>query len=359
MSNQPRTGNQPVSIQQLLNDAIKNGASDLHLSARVPPIVRIDGNLMSLDYAPLTPETCHKLIYSILNDSQRTLFEQNWELDLSVEIQDSGRFRVNVHRQRGFVEAAFRIVNEDIKTLKQLGLPPVVEEITRKTSGIILVTGPTGSGKTTTMAAMINQINNERSCMIVTIEDPIEYVHRNRRSIVKQREITTDTKSFSNALRHVLRQDPDVIVVGEMRDLETISTSLMAAETGHLVVSTLHTPDAIQTVDRIIDVFPPHQQQQTRIQVANTLQAVIAQQLIPIPGSRGRVVACEIMICSIAVRKIIRSGKTEQLTTLIQTNYDQGMITMDKSLKNLYQQGLVSYDDAISRCKFPEAFDTI
>lgn len=353
------TSPQPLSIQRLLVEAVKNSASDLHISARVPPIVRIDGSLMALDYPPLTPDMTQKLIYAVLNDTQKAKFENDWELDFSVEITDVGRFRVNVHRQRGWIEAAFRVVNEDVRTLKQLGIPSVVEEITRKTSGMILVTGPTGSGKTTTMAAMISQVNNERSCMIVTIEDPIEYVHKNKRSVVKQREVTTDTKSFTNALRHVLRQDPNVIVVGEMRDLETISTSLTAAETGHLVVSTLHTPDAVQTVDRIIDVFPPHQQQQTRIQVANTLQAVVAQQLIPIPGSRGRVVACEILICNIAARKIIRSGKTEQLTTLIQTNYDQGMVTMDKSLKNLYQQGLISYDDAVSRCKFPEAFETI
>lgn len=350
---------QVVSVQRLLIEAVKNGASDLHLSAKVPPIVRVDGHLMILDYPPLPPEAVQRMVYSILNDHQKSLFEENWELDFSVELADVGRFRVNVHRQRGNVEAAFRIVNEDIKTIKQLGLPPVVEEITRKKSGLILVTGPTGSGKTTSMAAMLSQMNSERSCMIVTVEDPIEYVHKNKRCVIKQREVTSDTKSFSNALRHVLRQDPDVIVVGEMRDLETISTSLMAAETGHLVMSTLHTPDAVQTVDRIIDVFPPHQQQQTRIQLANTLQAVIAQQLISIPGSRGRVPACEVLIATIAARKIIRSGKTEQLTTILQTCYDQGMITMDKSLKNLYQQGLISYDDALSHCKFPEAFDTI
>jgi len=348
-----------ISIHKLLIEAVKHGASDLHLSAKTPPVVRVDGNLMALNYAPLTSTDCKNMIYSILNDSQKVLFEENWELDFSVEIPEIGRFRVNVHKQRGVSEAAFRVVNEEIRTLKQLGMPAIVEEIIRKTSGLILITGPTGSGKTTTMAAVVEQINNERSSMIITIEDPIEYVHKNRRSVIKQREVTSDTKSFANALRHVLRQDPDIIIVGEMRDLETISTSLMAAETGHLVLSTLHTPDAVQTVDRVIDVFPPHQQQQTRIQLANTLQAVIAQQLIPIPGSRGRVVCCEILVATVAARKIIRSGKTEQLTTLIQTSYDQGMITMDKSLKNLYQQGLISYDDAISHCRFPEAFEAI
>jgi twitching motility protein PilT len=257
------------------------------------------------------------------------------------------------------VEAAFRVVNDEIRTVKQLGLPPIVGEFARKMSGFVLITGPTGSGKTTTLAALLNQINCERRCMIVTIEDPIEYVHHHRKSIVKQREVTSDTKSFGTALRHVLRQDPDVICIGEMRDLETISTALTAAETGHLIFSTLHTPDAIQTIDRIIDVFPPFQQQQVRIQLANTLEGIVAQQLIPVPGGRGRVVAAEVLVANIAIRKIIRSAKTEQLVTLLQTGYEQGMVTMDKALKNLYQQGLISYDDAIIRCKYPESFDSV
>jgi len=348
-----------MNIQELLVEAKEQQASDLHLTVHAPPMLRIDGELQPLDLPPLTAAETLRLVYSILNDTQKEKFEVNWELDLSLEVADVGRFRVNVHKQRGAVEAAFRVVNEDIRTIRQLGLPPVVEELARRDSGLVLVTGPTGSGKTTTMAAMINQMNEESRCVIITIEDPIEYVHRNRRCIIKQREVASDTKSFSDALRHVLRQDPDVICIGEMRDLETIQTALTAAETGHLVLATLHTPDAVQTVDRIIDVFPPYQQQQVRIQLASTLQGIIAQQLLPVPGSRGRVVACEILIASIAIRKIVRSAKTEQLTTLMQTSFEAGMITMDKSLKNLYQQGLITYDDALSKCRYPEAFDAI
>jgi twitching motility protein PilT len=348
-----------MNIQELLIEAKEQQASDLHLTVHAPPMLRMDGNLEPLDLPPLTAQDTQRLVYSILNDTQKQKFELNWELDLSIEIADVGRFRVNVHKQRGAVEAAFRVVSEEIRSIRQLGLPPVVEEMARRDSGLVLVTGPTGSGKTTTMAAMVNQINEERRCVIITIEDPIEYIHRNRRSIVKQREVTSDTKSFTDALRHVLRQDPDVICVGEMRDLETIQTALTAAETGHLVLATIHTPDAVQTVDRIIDVFPPYQQQQVRIQVAATLQGIVAQQLLPVPGNRGRVVACEILVANVAVRKIIRSAKTEQLTTLIQTSFEAGMVTMDKSLKNLYQQGLITYDDALSKCRFPEAFDAI
>lgn len=348
-----------ITIHHLLVEAIERGASDLHLTHGAPPILRIDGDLEVLDLPPLTAADSQRMIYSLLNDSQKAKFEEKWELDLSVEIEDIGRFRCNVHKQRGAVEAAFRVVNEQIKSLKQLGLPPVTEEIARKTSGLILVTGPTGSGKTSTLAAMINQINDEQHRMIITVEDPIEYIHRNRRSIVKQREVTSDTRSFADALRHVLRQDPDVVVIGEMRDLETISTALTAAETGHLVFATIHTPDAVQTVDRIIDVFPPYQQTQVRIQLANTVQAIISQQLLPVPGGRGRVPATEILLATVGARNIIRNAKTEQLSTLLQTNYDLGMVTMDKSLKNLYQQGLISYEDAVSRCKFPESFESL
>jgi len=348
-----------ITIHHLLVEAVERGASDLHLTQNAPPILRIDGTLEVLDLPPLTASDSRRMIYSALNDAQKAQFEERWELDLSIEIEDIGRFRVNVHKQRGAVEAAFRVVNDQIKSLRQLGLPTITEEIARKTSGLILVTGPTGSGKTSTLAAMINQINDEQHRMIITVEDPIEYIHRNKKAVVKQREVTSDTRSFSDALRHVLRQDPDVVVIGEMRDLETISTALTAAETGHLVLATIHTPDAVQTVDRIIDVFPPNQQTQVRIQLANTLQAIIAQQLLPVPGGRGRVPATEIMIATVGARNIIRNAKTEQLNSLLQTNYDIGMMTMDKSLKNLYQQGLISYEDCISRAKFPESFDTI
>lgn len=348
-----------ITIHHLLVEAVERGASDLHLTQNAPPILRIDGTLEVLDLPPLTAADSRRMIYSALNDAQKATFEEKWELDLSIEIEDIGRFRVNVHKQRGAVEAAFRVVNDHIKSLRQLGLPTITEEIARKTSGLILVTGPTGSGKTSTLAAMINQINDEQHRMIITVEDPIEYIHRNKKAVIKQREVTSDTRSFPEALRHVLRQDPDVVVIGEMRDLETISTALTAAETGHLVLATIHTPDAVQTVDRIIDVFPPNQQTQVRIQLANTLQAIIAQQLIPVPGGRGRVPATEILIATVGARNIVRNAKTEQLNSLLQTNYDIGMMTMDKSLKNLYQQGLISYEDAISRAKFPESFETI
>ncbi|MCD6385365.1 type IV pilus twitching motility protein PilT [Candidatus Sumerlaeota bacterium] len=348
-----------MNLVELLKEAIEVNASDLHISRDVPPTVRVDGELRFLEYPPLAPSECMRLIYSVLNDEQRAKFEREWELDFSLEIDQVGRFRANIHRQRGTVEGAFRIVQEKIRSIQQLGLPSVVSEFARKDNGLVIITGPTGSGKTTTMAAMIDQINRERRCVIVTIEDPIEYIHHPKSSIIKQREVYQDTKSFSDALRHVLRQDPDVICIGEMRDLETIQTALTAAETGHLVIATLHTPDAVQTVDRIIDVFPPHQQQQVRIQLANTLQGIVAQQLLPVAGGGGRVVAVEILIANVAVRKIIRAAKSEQLITLIQTSYDQGMVTMDKSLKELYTKGLITYDAAISKCKYPEGFDAI
>jgi twitching motility protein PilT len=348
-----------ITIQHLLVEAIERGASDLHLTTTAPPTLRIDGHLEALELPALTAADTLRLIYSLLNDSQKAKFEEHWELDLSVEITDVGRFRVNIHRQRGAVEAAIRVVNENIRNLRQLGLPTVFEDIARRAAGLILVTGPTGSGKTTTLAAMIHQINDEQRKMIITVEDPIEFIHRNRRSIIKQREVASDTKSFANALRHVLRQDPDVVVVGEMRDLETISTALTAAETGHLVLATIHTPDTVQTIDRIIDVFPPGQQQQVRMQLAGCIQSIVSQQLLPIPGSRGRVVACEILIATVAVRNVIRNAKTEQLLSLMQTSQEMGMQTMDRSLKNLYQRGLISYEDALSRCKFPEAFESI
>lgn len=346
-------------LEEFLLLAVQKGASDLHLTMNMPPILRIDGRLIAMESKPLGRAEVEKLVHSMLTKEQADRFEEKWELDLSLEFPDAGRFRVNVHRQSGCTEAAFRVVRDTIVPIRQLGLPPVVEELARRNSGLMVVTGPTGSGKTTTLAAIVDQVNHEKNCMVITVEDPIEFVHSNRRAIIKQREVVTDTHSFAMALRHVLRQDPDVIVVGEMRDLETIQTALIAAETGHMVYSTLHTPDAVQTIDRIIDVFPPHHQDQTRIQLANTLQSVLAQQLIPVPGNKGRVVAAEILIATPAVRKTIRTGKTEQLMTLLQTGYEFGMIPMDKSLKNLYLQGLISFDDAISRCKFPESFESI
>ena len=346
-----------MQIQDLLTEAVKLGASDLHLASWSPPILRVNGMIEPMDLPQLAPADIAPLVMSLLNEDQRERFAKEWELDFSVSLRGVGRFRANVHRQRGAVEAAFRVVSEKIRTVRQLGLPPVIEELARKDQGLILVTGPTGSGKSTTLAAMIDQINQERRCMIITIEDPIEFVFRHKNSIIKQRELGLDTHSFSVALREALRQDPDVIVVGEMRDLETIQTALTAAETGHLVLATIHTPDVAQTVDRIIDVFPPHQQNQIRLQFANTIQGIIAQQLIPMTGGKGRVVAAEILVATMAVRKIIRSAKNEQLTTALQTGQDQGMITMDKSLKLLYQRGLIGYDVALAKCRYPESFD--
>ncbi len=343
----------------MLAEAMRLGASDLHLTRNMPPVVRQHGRLTPLESPVLSAAECEQLVYSILSEEQRARFDKDWELDLSVDMSRIGRFRANIHRQRGTVEAAFRMVNDQVRTLKELGLPAVAEETARRNSGLIMVTGPTGSGKTTTLAAMVDQLNHERSCVIITVEDPIEYIHRNRKAIIKQREVTSDTRSFPRALRHVLRQDPDVIVIGEMRDLETIETALIAAETGHLVLSTLHTPDAVQTIDRIIDVFPPHQQLQVRTQLASSLQAIIAQQLVPVVGGKGRVAACEVLLASHGVRKQIRTGKSEQLMTIIQTSFDQGMISMDKSLKTLYQQGIITFDEAISRFKFPESFEQI
>jgi twitching motility protein PilT len=348
-----------LTIDELLREALDRQASDLHLTNGVPPILRIDGSLRVTDYPPLTPEHLQRLVYSMLTEHQISEFETDWELDCSTEIQGIGRFRVNVHRQRGNIEAAFRVVSDVIKPLADLGLPRVVEDLCRRNSGLMLITGPTGSGKTTTMAAMIHQINRERRCMIITIEDPIEYIHLPYKSVIKQREVNFDTQSFQAALRHALRQDPDVICIGEMRDLETISTALTAAETGHMVMATIHTPDATQTIDRVIDVFPPHQQEQVRVQLAGTLIAIMAQQLLPIPGQTGRVAAVELLISNNAVRKVIRSSKHEQLMSIMQTSSEMGMISMDKSLKNLYQQGLISYEDAKNRARFPESFDQI
>lgn len=331
-----------MELKDVLKVASQKSASDLHLTTGSVPIVRIDGRLIPLsDFSRLHREDCKRLVYSVLNDKQKATFERDLELDFSLELPGMNRFRVNVHMQRGSVEAAFRLVALDIKSIDELGLPSIVAELCRKPHGLILVTGPTGVGKTTTLAAMVDLINNERQAIIVVVEDPIEFVHVNKRSVIKQREVYADTRSFANALVHALRQDPNVIVVGEMRDLETISTVLTAAETGHLVMATLHTPDASQTIDRIIDVFPPYQQQQVKIQLAGTLQGVISQQLLPRKDKGGRVLATEIMVATSAIRNLIREQETEQLLTHIQTGAQYGMHTMDKSLKSLFTKGII------------------
>lgn len=345
-----------MDIKEVLREVVEAGASDLHLVTDSSPIMRLDGRLEPMDMEPLSADEIAASLKGLMTPVQMERFESDLELDCSIRVEGAARFRVNVHVQRGNTEAAFRVVSETIRSIQDLGLPGVVSELARRQHGLILVTGPTGSGKSTTMAAMIDQINQERQVMIVTIEDPIEYMHLNKKSIIKQREIGHDTHSFANALRHALRQDPDVIVVGEMRDLDTISTALTAAETGHLVLGTIHTPDVMQTVDRVIDVFPAHQQNQVRLMFANSIRGIITQQLLPVPGGRGRVPATEILIGNPAVRQILRQSKTEQLFTVMQTGHDSGMMTMDKSLKMLYQRGLISYDDAIAKAHYPEAF---
>ena len=345
-----------TDMRELFQLAFEKRASDIHLTEHSPPVIRIDGELMPLSSPPLTRVDTKRLVYSLLNDRQRAQFERDLELDISIEVQGLGRFRINVHTQRGSVEAAFRLVSNHIPDLEELGLPAVLSELARKPNGLVLVTGPTGVGKTTTLAAMVNQINHETRQHIITIEDPIEYVHQNALSIIKQREVHSDTRSFANALIRALRQDPDVIIVGEMRDLETISTAITAAETGHLVLATIHTPDAAQTIDRIIDVFPPYQQQQVKIQLADALQAVVSQQLLARCDGPGRVVAYEVMIGTPAVRNLIREHATEQIQTTLQTGAAYGMCTMDSTIRALYDRKLISYETAIGRMKNPQEF---
>ncbi len=348
-----------TDMRQLFELAFQRRASDIHLTEHTPPVLRIDGVLEPLPMAPLSRADTKRLIYTLLTDRQKAQFEQDLELDLSIDVQGLGRFRVNVHMQRGSVEGAFRLVPSRIPAIKDLGLPPIVMELARKPNGLVLVTGPTGMGKTTTLAAIVDFINRERHVHIVTIEDPIEYVHENHLSIIKQREVYSDTKSFATALVRVLRQDPNVIVVGEMRDLETISTALTAAETGHLVLATLHTPDAAQTIDRILDVFPSHRQDEVKVQLSDCLQAVVSQQLLPRAEGTGRVLAYEVMVATSAVRNLIREHATEQLPTILQTGAQHGMCTMDACLKTLYNQKVISYETALSRMKHPEEFQLL
>lgn len=348
-----------IHVDDLLRLVVERGASDLHLGVGVPPILRIDGQLQPTNYEKLGAQDTQRMIYDILTDEQIQRFEANLELDFSYSIAKVSRFRVNAYRDKGTVAAAFRMIPARIPTIRELGLPSILEDLTRKPRGLILVTGPTGSGKSTTLAAMVNQINSERSLHIITIEDPIEYLHFHKFSIVNQRELGMDTKSFANALRSALREDPDVILVGEMRDLDTISTAITCAETGHLVLATLHTNNAPQTVDRIVDVFPPEQQEQIRFMLSNNLEAVLCQQLLPRAGMPGRICAMEIMIASPAVRNLIRESKAHQLTSVIQTSANQGMQTMDQGLRDLYQRGVISYEEALSRAMNPDEFKTM
>jgi twitching motility protein PilT len=346
-----------MDIRDLLLLCVQKAASDLHITENEPPILRIDGKLNRCRELPaLSKENLKVMIYAVLTNTQKEMFEKDLELDFSLALPGLDRFRVNIHLQKGSVEGAFRRVPLEIPKVEDLGLPPIVIDLARKPNGLVLVTGPTGMGKTTTMAAAINLINNERECLIVSIEDPIEFIYTNIKSIIKQREVYSDTHSFAEALRHALRQDPNVIVVGEMRDLETISTALTAAETGHLVLATLHTPDAPQTIERIIDVFPPHQQQQVKLQLADCLQGVVSQLLLPHASGKGRVLATEIMIGTAGVRNLIREQEIEQIPTLMQTGSQYGMKTMDKCLKELTRKGLITLDVAMSKVKNAEEF---
>src|SRR4249920_3525764 len=344
-----------VPIPELLGKLLEMNGSDLHLTAGTPPTVRVHGELERLqDYPNLTPRALQGMIYAILPQKMRERFEQELELDMSYSLPGRARFRVNVFMQRDAVGAVFRVIPFDIQPITDLGLPPVAADLARFPRGFVVVTGPTGSGKSTTLAAMVDIVNRERRAHIMTVEDPIEFLHRHNRCIVNQREVGADTHSFAQALKHVLRQDPDVILVGEMRDLETISTAITAAETGHLVFATLHTQDAPQTIDRIIDVFPPHQQQQVRVQLSTTLQGVVTQQLIPTADGLGRVVASEVMVATPGIRNLIREGKVHQVYSAMQAGGRYGMQTMDMSLAAHVKAGRVTQQMAFERCHDPE-----
>ncbi len=344
-------------IEDLLKDVIESGGSDLHVSAGLPPIKRVDGKLIRMEYQPLTSDQVEQLLFPMMSNDQRRRLEQDWELDFSYGIKGMGRFRVNFYKDKGSYAAAFRSINSEAPTLENMGMPPIVTEIAQKPRGLVLVTGPTGSGKSTTLAAMIDYINRTRAEHILTIEDPIEFVHKSKMSVIHQRELGMDTRSFANALKSALREDPDIILVGEMRDHETIALALTAAETGHLVFGTLHTSSASQTIDRIIDVFPEGQQQQIRVQLANSLVAVFAQTLLPkqLPDgtSKGRVMAQEIMIVTPAVSNLIREAKAAQIYSTIQTSSEFGMQTLEASLAKLVNDGLVTVENALSKSSKP------
>lgn len=335
-----------IRIETLLEECIKRKASDLHIQVGLQPILRIDGALVPIHDTPvLTPEMIRQLVFATLEEDQQKILLKDKEFDYSFAFGDLGRFRVNAFHERGNLAAAFRLIPNEIKNIHELGLPGVIESFSEYPRGLVLVTGPTGSGKSTTLAALVDKINSEKSVHIVTIEDPIEFTHKSKRSVVVQREVHYDTYSFSAALRSALREDPDVVLIGEMRDLETISSAITIAETGHLVFATLHTNSAAQSIDRMIDVFPAHQQPQIRSQLSNILMAICAQRLVPAIGG-GRIPAAEIMVSNNAVRSLIREGKTHQLDTVIQTGADQGMQTMDRTLVKMIQSGLITYDNA-------------
>jgi twitching motility protein PilT len=339
-----------ANMHQLLKAMIEKGASDLHITTGTAPQLRIDGKLHPLRMPPLSPPETKQLCYSVLTDAQKHQFEETNELDLSFSVQKLSRFRGNVFVQRGNVSGAFRAIPFKIKTFEELGLPRIVGDLAQKPRGLVLVTGPTGSGKSTTLATMIDKINTERNEHIVTIEDPIEYLHHHKGCVVNQREVGADTRSFKNALKYILRQDPDVVLIGEMRDLETIEAALTVAETGHLCFATLHTNSAVQTINRIVDVFPPYQQSQVRAQLSFVLEGVLCQALMPRANGPGRVMALEVMVPNAAIRNLIREDKIHQIYSAMQVGQDKfGMQTMNQSLANAYQRRLVSLEDAMGR----------
>ncbi len=348
-----------VTLHQLLKIMVESNASDLHITTGSPPMLRIDGKLVPIKHPPLSIPETKDICYSVLTDAQKQKFEENWELDFSFGVQGLSRFRGNIYMQRGAVAGAFRLIPFRIRGLRELGVPPIVSEIARKPRGLILVTGPTGSGKTTTLAAIIDQINEERHDHIVTIEDPIEYLMTHKSCLVNQREVGSDTKSFHNALRSVLREDPDVILVGEMRDLETIKIALVLSETGHLTLATLHTNTAVQTINRVIDVFPPHEQSQVRAQLSFVLEGILCQALIPKVGG-GRVLAMEVLVPNPAIRNLIREDKVHQIYSQQQIGQEKwGMQTFNQSLADLHLRKLITYEDAIGRSPDPEELKRI
>lgn len=350
MVDENRGSRSSLPLDQLLRMSAEQKASDLHLAVGIPPMARVRGELVALDYPSLTPDSIKEILKPVLSPPYDKYFDEHLELDISYALPGVARFRGNIMKQRGTLAAVFRVVPFEIPNIDQLGLPPQVKELCYLPRGLVLVTGPTGSGKSTTLAAMVDLINRERRVNIVTVEDPIEFLHRHKKSIVKQREVGLDTHSFANALRHVLRHDPDVILIGEMRDLESISIALTAAETGHLVLSTLHTQTAPLTISRIVDVFQDHRREQVRQQLANTLKGVISQQLLPSADGQGRVLAVEYLIDTPAVRNLIREGKEHQLYNVMQTGRGAGMQTMDQALADLFSAGKISREAALEHC---------
>lgn len=346
-----------ITIEEILIIAAQHGASDVHITVGVPPKMRVNGALYNMDYPALLPQDTEPIIMSVLDRRRKEIFDECGEVDFSISVPQIGRYRVNVFKQRGSMAASLRVVGMDIPSADSLGVPQAVQDLYSKRRGLVLVTGPTGSGKSTTLASLINLINTKRTDHIITLEDPIEYLHNHKSSMVNQREIGLDTMSYAAALRAALREDPDVILVGEMRDLETISIAIRAAETGHLVFSTLHTIGAASTIDRVIDVFPTHQQQQIRIQLSMVLEAVISQQLIPTADKKGRVAAFEVMVANAAIKNMIREGKTYQIQSMIQTNAKLGMITMDDALYQLYRAGRITGESALTYAQDQQAVE--